>query len=238
MTKGNQLKGGISLFWKLSATFLVLLVLVGIMHIVLSISASEKYYQERNQRLNANIAESIIKEVKPTFIDGQVQEEAMDDIMHHMMAVNPSIEVYLLDTEGKILNHVAPYKKVKLTQVSLDPVYEFLDTQGQECVLGDDPRKPGEEQIFSAAPIMDGEELQGYVYVVLAGEEYFSVASNLWSDYITTLGGGYYADDTDRNPDHRVDRHLVCDEKPERDHRYRTKFSGRRSGGQNRDQIR
>lgn len=190
MTKGNQLKGGISLFWKLSATFLVLLILVGAVHIFLSISASEKYYQERNQRLNANIAQSIIKEVKPTFVDGQVQKAAMDDIMHHMMAVNPSIEVYLLDTEGKILNHVAPYKKVKLTQVSLDPVFEFLDTEGQECVLGDDPRKPGEEQIFSAAPIMDGDVLQGYVYVVLAGEEYFSVASNLWNDYITTLGGG------------------------------------------------
>ncbi len=185
----KNLTGGISLFWKLSATFLVLLVLVGAFHIALSISTSEKYYLERNQRLNANIAQSIIQEVKP-FIDGHLSETATDDIMHHMMAVNPSIEVYLLDNQGVILNHVAPYKKVKLTEVSLAPIKEFILTKGEVCVMGDDPRKPGEEQIFSAAPIMDEDQLQGYVYVVLAGEDYYAVASNLWNDYITALGGG------------------------------------------------
>lgn len=189
MSETKNLKGGISLFWKLSATFLALLILVGAFHIALSVTTSEQYYLERNQRLNANIAQSIIQEVKP-FIDGVLSETATDDIMHHMMAVNPSIEVYLLDKEGAILNHVAPYKKVKLTEVSLAPINEFIQTEGQMCVMGDDPRKPGEEQIFSAAPIMDGDQLQGYVYVVLAGEDYYAVASNLWNDYITALGGG------------------------------------------------
>lgn len=189
MSEAKNLKGSISLFWKLSATFLALLVMVGVFHIVLSISTSEKYYLERNQRLNANIAQSIIQEVKP-FIDGELSETATDDIMHHMMAVNPSIEVYLLDKEGEILNHVAPYKKVKLKEVSLGPINEFIRTKGEVCVMGDDPRKPGEEQIFSAAPIMEGDILQGYVYVVLAGEDYYEVASNLWNDYITALGGG------------------------------------------------
>lgn len=189
MNKDKRVKSGVSLFWKLSATFLVLLILVAAVHIVLSISASEKYYMERNQKLNANIAQSIIQEVKP-FIDGEITETATDDIMHHMMAVNPSIEVYLLDNEGRIRNHVAPYKKVKLTEVNLAPIKEFIETEGKESVMGDDPRKPGEEQIFSAAAIKDGETVQGYVYVVLAGEEYHTVASTLWNDYITVLGGG------------------------------------------------
>ncbi len=189
MTSKENLKGGVSLFWKLSATFLVLLLLVGAVHIVLSISVSEQYYLERNQKLNANIAQSIIKEVKP-FIDGEITETATDDIMHHMMAVNPSIEVYLLDREGRIRNHVAPYKKVKLTEVSLGPIQEFIETGGEKCVMGDDPRKPGESQIFSAAAIKEEDKIQGYVYVVLAGEEYHTVASNLWNDYVTMLGGG------------------------------------------------
>jgi len=184
----NTKREGISLFWKLSATFLVLLVIVGAAHMLLSINAAERYYQERNQRLNAPIAKSIISEVKP-FINGEITKDATDKIMHHMMAVNPSIEVYLLDPEGKILNHVAPYKKVKLEEVSLDPIARFIANEGSQCVLGDDPRKPGEEQIFSAAAIEENGAVQGYVYVVLAGEEYHEVASNLWIEYITMLGG-------------------------------------------------
>ena len=46
----------------------------------------------------------------------------MDDIMHSMMVLNPSIEVYLLDNQGNILNYVAPYKKVKLESVNLNPI--------------------------------------------------------------------------------------------------------------------
>lgn len=184
----NSTKAGISLFWKLSFTFLLLLLIVGAAHMFLSISAAEKYYQERNQRLNAPIAKSIIQEVKP-FIDGELSEDATDKIMHHMMAVNPSIEVYLLDRNGGILNHVAPYKKVKLDKVSLLPIREFIAVEGQEYILGDDPRKPGEEQIFSAAAIEEDGEVHGYVYVVLAGEEYRSVGSTLWADYVTMLGG-------------------------------------------------
>ncbi|MCE7996551.1 MAG: HAMP domain-containing histidine kinase [Roseivirga sp.] len=184
----NNIKGGVSLFWKLSATFLILLVIVGTAHMFLSISAAETFFQERNQRLNAPIAQSIIKEVKP-IINGEIADNAADDIMHHMMAVNPSIEVYLLDPSGKIMAHVAPYKKVKLTEVSISPIAEFIATKGKECVLGDDPRNPGAEQIFSAAPIEEDGEILGYVYVVLAGEEYQSVASSLFIDYVTMLGG-------------------------------------------------
>ncbi|MFY0593166.1 ATP-binding protein [Roseivirga sp.] len=188
MAKKNSVNGGVSLFWKLSATFLVLLIMVGAVHITLSISASDQYYLERNQKLNAGIAQSIIQEVKP-IINGEVTANALDDIMHHMMAVNPSIEVYLLDKTGYILSHVAPYKKVKLKTVNLEPIQAFIDASGEEFVQGDDPRKPGELQIFSAAAITDNDQLQGYVYVVLAGEEYYAVASNLWNEYITSLGG-------------------------------------------------
>lgn len=188
MSNNANKPGGISMFWKLSATFLILLVIVGAAHMFLSISAAEKFYMERNQRLNAPIAKSIIKEVKP-IIDGEITKTAADDIMHHMMAVNPSIEVYLLDPAGKIKAHVAPYKRVKLEEVSILPIQEFIATEGAVCVLGDDPRKPGEEQIFSAAAIEEDGQIQGYVYVVLAGEEYHSVGSSLWGDYITMLGG-------------------------------------------------
>jgi hypothetical protein len=42
-----------------------------------------------------------------------------------MMAVNPGIEVFLLDPEGNILSYVVLDSKVKLKRVDLDPVKKF-----------------------------------------------------------------------------------------------------------------
>lgn len=115
----------LTFFWKISLTVAGLLLVVGFVFVAVTAEYAEQYYQERNQRLNASIAEHIISEVKP-FINGEVTEEATHDIMHHMMAINPSVEVYLTDPNGKILSYVAPYKKVKMDSINLDPVKEFI----------------------------------------------------------------------------------------------------------------
>ena len=178
-----------SLYWKIAATFLVLLVVIGGAYVFITIETVQAYFQEKNQRLHADLAEHVVSEVKPSYTNGQVDEASMDKIMHSMMAINPSIEVYLLDTEGKILNYVAPYKKVKLEEVEMAPLLTFIDTEGQQFIKGDDPRNPGLQKEFSAAPIMENDELIGYVYVVLASEEYEMAAEELFGDYIMRLGG-------------------------------------------------
>ena len=149
----------------------------------------EMYSREKNQLLNASIAKYIVQEVKPTIVDGQFKEEDMDDIMHSMMVLNPSIEVYLLDNKGNILNYVAPYKRVKLKSVNLKPITQFMESEGQEFVLGDDPRNPGVTKEFSVAPILEEGKQNGFVYVILASEEYDNAAQTLIGNYIMRLGG-------------------------------------------------
>jgi len=184
----KKLNNSLGFFWKVAATLLVVLLTVGIIYTLTITSTAGKYAQETNQRLNASIAKNIISEVKP-FIDGKLSENATDKILHYMMAINPSIEVYILDETGKILNYVAPYKKVKLTQVDLAPIKEFISTEGSQYVVGDDPRNPGRKKVFSAASITNDEQIVGYVYVVLASEEYESAAAQIWDSYILKLGG-------------------------------------------------
>lgn len=177
-----------SLFWKIVITLTGLLVVVGFAYVFITVNLSEKYVQETNQRLNSSIAEHIISEVKP-YVGGQLDTTATDEIMHHMMAINPSIEVYILDGNGKILNYVAPYKKVKLEEVKLGPIHNFIETEGQEYVVGDDPRNPGKQKVFSAAPIIENGKTIAYIYVVLASEEYESASEFVASSYILKLGG-------------------------------------------------
>ncbi len=177
-----------SLLWRLSGALLLLLILLGIAYVSITTYSARKYYQETTQRLNGNVAEHMLIEVNP-FTNGEVNEEAVGKIMHSMMAVNPSLEVYLLDPTGNILKYVVLDKDVRLKSINMQPVKQFLVDSGKTYVLGDDPRKPGEETIFSATEVRDStSELQGYVYMVLASEEYANIASALSTSYFMKLG--------------------------------------------------
>lgn len=174
-------------YWKISLTFFLILAGIGVAYIFISTRMSEEYFVEKNQRLNAPIAKSIVKEVKP-FINGTLSEDATDAIMHHLMAINPSIEVYLLDAHGNILNYVAPEKKVVAKRVDLAPIKTFLQGHHEGIIEGDDPRNPGVKKVFSAAEIKENGRVVGYVYVILASEELDSVSALLQGNYILRLG--------------------------------------------------
>lgn len=179
-----------NLFIKLSFIFLILLLSVSGIYFYASFQIAEKHFEEKNQKLNADIADHIASELKP-FLHGTLKEEAADDIMHSMMAVNPSIEVYLLNPKGKILNYVAPYKKVVLDQVSLEPIEDFIANYNNETILGDDPRKEGRQKVFSAKKVVEDGQTLGYIYVILASEEYDSANEQLFGSYILKLGTVY-----------------------------------------------
>ncbi len=178
---------GKSLYWRISVSFLMILLLLGLAYILITAVAANHYFKETTQRLNAHVAESMLKEVNP-FVDGKVNKEALGKIMHSMMAVNPSLEVYLLDPDGKILSFVVLDKKVKLKSINLGPVKKFISDKGNRYVLGDDPRTPGKKTIFSATEVRENGNLLGYVYLVLASEQYDNITSAIVSSYWLKVG--------------------------------------------------
>jgi signal transduction histidine kinase len=175
-----------SIFLRLSLALFLLLLFVGIAYVGITSYAARNYYLETTQRLNARVAEHLIHEVPP-FENGQVNEAALGTIMHSMMAVNPSIEVYLLDPSGKILSFVVLEKQVKLQAVNIAPIQHFLASKSDAYVLGDDPRNPGKEVIFSAASVVQNNKLQGYVYIVLQSKEYELITDSLIKSYFLRI---------------------------------------------------
>ena len=178
---------GKSLYWRISMSFLAILIILGLAYVLITFIATNRYYNETTQRLNATVAESMLAEVSP-FTDGKVNEESVGRIMHSMMAVNPTLEVYLLDNTGKILTFVVFDKKVKLNSIDLGPVRKFIQTRGSKYVLGDDPRNPGKKTIFSAAAVKENGVVEGYVYLVLASEQYENITSALLGSYWLRVG--------------------------------------------------
>ena len=152
--------------------------------------------EESSQRLHAHVAEHLIQEkfqnADPFLEDGSVNKPLFGDIMHDMMAVNQSIEVFLLGEDGKILysvvlDHDNPNEP--LQYVSLDPIHQFIDENGESYVLGDDPRNPGQQKIFSAAAFEQNGQ-KGFIYIILAGKQFEQVVASRSGSYFMKMGLG------------------------------------------------
>ncbi len=181
------MKAGNKLYWKISLSLLFLLIILGVGYILISSYTSNRYFQEVNQRLYGNIAPHLVQETKP-LINGIPDTVATHDIMHSMMVINPSSEVYLLNPKGEIIDFVVPGKTVELKSVNLNPIKTFIKEDGKSYILGDDPRNEGEQKVFSAAPIYENEKLTGYAYIILASEKQTEIANSLFSSFILKSG--------------------------------------------------
>ena len=174
-----------TLYAKLSAVLLLLLLVVGAVTAALTVRTSRLYMQEVQQKLHRDVAAKMLQD-QPSIEDSEARDEVLRQIFEKLMLINPDLEVYLLDREGRIIGYSAPPGRVQSERVSLAPVQAFLAPDARLPILGTDPRNPDAANIFSVAPI--GDPPRGYLYVVLASEQLSSVASMVATSYILRTG--------------------------------------------------
>lgn len=145
---------------------------------VLTFRGSQAHLDEANQKLNRDLARYLVEANKLAKGD-EVNRRALSKLFANLMSVNPNIEIYLLDDDGTILTYSAAEERVKRSSVELRPVKEFLTGGSMFPLLGDDPRDLSRLKVFSAAPIPLQGKPEAYLYVVLGGEEYQSIADML-----------------------------------------------------------
>ena len=175
-----------TLYQKLAALLFVLMIGIGVILFYILGYATDMYQQEVNQKLNKTLAANIVSE-QHLLEHGNINETALKGLFHTLMVINPSIEVYLLDTQGNILAYSAPAEKIKRKRLDLQPIKTFLQQHQQPPVLGDDPRDWQREKVFSAAPIYKDKQLQGYLYVILGGETYDGITQMIRESYIMRI---------------------------------------------------
>ena len=162
-----------SLYSRLAVTLVAILLALGSLLFLLHLASANRLLQQTQQDLHRNLAAQLIKDALP-MEDGTIDQSALEQIFHMLMVVNPAIEVYLLDPHGKILAYSAPSGAVIRETVDLEPIDEFLERRSNLPILGDDPRHERRRKIFSAAEVRPHDALEGYLYVILAGERYES----------------------------------------------------------------
>lgn len=176
-----------SLYWKISATFLALLLVLSAVYIYIIAFSAEMYFQEANQRLSKPIAQRLLNHYQPV-VDHQLDSARLEEIYTIQKLFNPSIEVYVLDTTGKVLSHCPTNTKVCRMIVGIQPVKKFVAEQYPSFLMGDDPKYEMTEKTFSAAEIKDGGRVIGYLYVILGSEEFDNNFKMLAGSYILSVG--------------------------------------------------
>jgi len=164
-----------TLYIKLSAALVLLFLLIGVALVVLTRYSHDMYYKEVTQRLNSPVAMYVAGEA-PLIENGRINADALKSLAHQAMIINPSIEVYLLDTTGHVLTHDLGKDALRRGRVDLAPIRHFLSDNTQLPLMGDDPRSTSSKKIFTAAEVRTGDRLEGYVYVVLGGRKYEQLA--------------------------------------------------------------
>ena len=172
-----------TLFAKLSAALLVIVVLMGTAFFLADRHNTRLYYEELTQRLNAPIAMYVTGQ-RDLVTEGVPDLSSLQELASHAMVINPTAEIYLLDPAGRILGHAMPDDSVLRNNVDLAPIRALIDGAATMPVHGDDPRSDSLRKVFSAAEIRSGDQLQGYLYVVLGGQTYEALASDIGASYV------------------------------------------------------
>lgn len=176
-----------TLFAKLALALTLLLIGIGLLYALLSASMAHHYQQVFLQNLNRELAQNLIAD-RQLVKNGVLNEPALKETFHHYMVVNPSIEIYLLDLNGRLLSYSADPGKVKRNHIDVQPIREFLAGHTFP-LLGDDPRSHDRRKVFSVAPVPSAAAPQGYLYVVLRGEEYDRIEQLFQNSFLAKLSG-------------------------------------------------
>ena len=181
-----------SLYSRIAAVLCVVLVTLAVAALALTGYTTNRYRQEAAQKLNAQLAAHVVAQT-PLLRDGRLDDERVRWLFHQLMVFNPAIELYLLDPRGGILAHSAPAGHVRRRSVDMAPVHRFLDGGAPLPLLGDDPRSVDRHKVFSAAPVRGERGLEGYLYVILGGEDHDGVLDMLRGSYTLKHTGAVLA---------------------------------------------
>lgn len=172
-----------TLYGKLAAVLLGFGVMMAVTFIVVIRYSHETYHDEISQKLNEGLAAKLVNE-KQTLLRGQqFNQAALQDILDRLTLINPEIGLYLLDESGRIVASSDSQGSLVRPAIDIAPVRDVLDGNAKFPLHGDDPTDLSRKRVFSAAPVAFEGNREGFLYVVLRGDERDSGAQQLKKSY-------------------------------------------------------
>ncbi len=173
---------------RLSLALALLLLAYGAFVALLGRQVAAEQEQESLQRLSHGLARHIVghwPEIASPTRD-EAERTARGALLSMLMAVNPGVQVFLLDADGRVQHYIGEPGMVRQEQMDLAAIRAFL--AGAALPLrGTDPMGSGVPRIFSAAmfPVRAGDvRPPGYLYVILDSPARDAVAAQVGADRV------------------------------------------------------
>jgi two-component system OmpR family sensor kinase len=128
--------------------------------------------QALNETLAHRIAQAYLQNIHLPLAKTADAAGAVRAELAPLMVVNPGIELYVLDSAGRVIAYTAPAEEIRRDLVNLAPIRDFLEHRFMFPLLGDNPRTLEGHAIFSAARLESATTDTGYLYVILGGPQY------------------------------------------------------------------
>lgn len=168
---------------RLSLVLAALLLAYGALVAVLAGRVAAEQEQEALQRLSHGLARHIVSHWPAISVKDrrEAAQAERDKLLSMLMVVNPGIQAYVLDADGRVEAYIGEPGMVQQHQVDLHAVRAFL--AGATLPLhGTDPMGGVQRRVFSAAmfpPRLGDSRPPGYLYIVLDGVARDQVALQL-----------------------------------------------------------
>jgi len=170
-----------SLYQRLSLSLLLVFIAIISVFYFWAQDLESKARYESEQHLHLSLAANLARD-NPLLQQGVYDHKALKNLFHTLMVLGPAFEFYFLDPKGNVLTHSIAPSLIKRHQVDITPLIQLTQNIASLPIYGDDPQHRVRKKIFSAAPVFNGAKLQGYLYVIVAGELYESAFNRLKSD--------------------------------------------------------
>lgn len=171
----------LSLYHRLSLSLLVVFIVIISVFFIWAEHLEQTTRYESTQHLHLSLAASLARD-NPLLQEGAYDHQALKNLFHTLMVLGPAFEFYFVDPSGVILTHSIAPSLIKRDRIDITPLIQLTQNQVSLPIYGDDPQHQRRQKIFSAAPVFNGSELRGYLYVIVAGERYESAYSKIDSD--------------------------------------------------------
>lgn len=175
-----------SIFRRFAIIILSLVTVLSALFITITYIATTNYHQASTQLLNKDVAKHVAKFSTP-FTSKGINKDIADSVFKNAMVMNPNVEVYFLDSTGRVIYFEADEKEIKERTIELSPIKEYIAADGDTYIKNTDPKDPATRKIFSAAEVESGNSTKGYIYIILGSKKSEGIMGLLFGSHILNL---------------------------------------------------
>ena len=171
-----------SLNTKLTATLIVLALLICSTYGLVSYYYILKQQLADKQLLNRDLAINLVNELNWLPSD-RVDNKKWSEKLDSFMSINPGIEIYILDLQGNIVVHSKNDTEIQRQQINVKPLQQHIKGDHMYPLIGQDPLALDLEKPFTVAQVPNKHAPQGYLYVVLHSQQQIEFEANKKANY-------------------------------------------------------